>query len=58
MPSHERHAWQASKVAIFSNLQPVLTTILAYLLLGQPVSLTFIAGGIVALAGIDLTQYG
>ncbi len=48
---------EASKVAIFSNLQPIMTTFLAYFLLGQPISATFIAGGAVALIGIILTQY-
>lgn len=49
---------EASKVAIFSNLQPIMTTLLAFFLLGQPISATFIAGGCIALAGIVLTQYG
>jgi drug/metabolite transporter (DMT)-like permease len=49
---------EASKVAIFSNLQPVMTTLLAFFLLSQPISLTFIAGGAITLAGIVLTQFG
>lgn len=49
---------EASKVAIFTNLQPVITTLLAFFLLGQPVSATFIIGRIIAMTGIVLTQYG
>ena len=49
---------EASKVAIFSNLQPIMTAVLAYLLLGQPISFTFIVGGTIALFGIVLTQFG
>jgi drug/metabolite transporter (DMT)-like permease len=49
---------EASKVAIFSNLQPVMTTLLAFFLLAQPISVTFIVGGCVTLTGIVLTQYG
>ncbi|MFI5253456.1 MAG: DMT family transporter [Bacteroidota bacterium] len=49
---------EASKVAIFSNLQPVLTTILAVVLLGQIITPVFIVGGSIALAGVVLTQFG
>jgi drug/metabolite transporter (DMT)-like permease len=48
----------ASKVAIFSNLQPVLTTILAIVLLNQVISVQFILGGTVALVGVVLAQFG
>ncbi len=48
----------ASKVAIFSNLQPILTTILAWTLLGQTITPVFIIGGLIALGGIIVTQYG
>jgi drug/metabolite transporter (DMT)-like permease len=48
----------ASKVAIFSNLQPILTTILAWTLLGQTITPIFIIGGFIALCGIIVTQYG
>jgi len=48
----------ATKVAIFSNLQPVLTTILAMMLLQQAITTEFIIGGTVALAGVVLAQFG
>jgi len=49
---------EASKVSIFSNLQPVLTTVLAVVLLGQVVTATFVVGGVIAVAGVILTQFG
>ena len=49
---------EASKVAIFSNLQPVLTTILAAIVLSQPITLQFVIGGSIAVAGVLLTQFG
>jgi drug/metabolite transporter (DMT)-like permease len=48
----------ATKVAIFSNLQPILTTILAILLLGQSITAMFVVGGCIALLGVILTQFG
>jgi drug/metabolite transporter (DMT)-like permease len=48
----------ASKVAIFSNLQPVLTTVLSVTLLGQTVTPMFVVGGAIALTGVILTQFG
>lgn len=47
----------ATKVAIFANLQPILTTLLALLLLDQTITSTFIVGGSIALTGVALTQY-
>ncbi len=49
---------EASKVAIFANGQPIMTTLLAVLFLGQAVSVNFIIGGIITIAGVILTQFG
>jgi len=49
---------EASKVAIFANLQPVMTTIFAVVILGQGISHQFMIGGAIALAGVVLTQRG
>lgn len=49
---------EAAKVALFTNLQPILTTILAVLLLGQGITLPFIVGGSLALGGVVLAQFG
>ena len=49
---------EAGKVAVFTNLQPLLTTILAVLLLNQDVTVAFVVGGSVALGGVVLAQFG
>lgn len=48
----------ASKVAIFSNAQPFFTTILAVILLGQGISMTFVFGGLLTISGVILVQFG
>ena len=47
---------ETSSVAVFNNLQPVLTTLLAFLVFGTEPTLTFVIGGAVALAGVVVTQ--
>lgn len=47
---------ETSSVAVFNNLQPVLTTLLAFLVFGTEPTLTFVVGGAVALAGVIVTQ--
>lgn len=47
-----------NKVAIFTNLQPVITTVLAVVLLGQTITPIFVIGGIIAICGVVLTQFG
>jgi RarD protein len=49
---------EAGKVALFTNLQPILTTVLAVILLGQSLTLLFVIGGVVVLAGVVVAQYG
>jgi drug/metabolite transporter (DMT)-like permease len=46
----------ASKVAIFSNLQPVATALAAWALLGEPLSWEVVVGGALVLLGVRLTQ--
>jgi drug/metabolite transporter (DMT)-like permease len=46
----------ASKVAIFSNLQPVATTFLAFALLGEHIGWEVVVGGALVLLGVRLTQ--
>lgn len=48
---------EPTKVAIFSNLQPVITTILSVILLGFTISTVFIIGGIIVITGVVLTQF-
>jgi drug/metabolite transporter (DMT)-like permease len=46
----------AARLSVFNNLQPILTTLLAWAILGQQPTVLFAAGGIIALAGVWLTQ--
>ncbi len=46
------------KVAIFTNLQPVITTILSVVLLGTSITPMFVIGGVIAICGVILTQFG
>jgi drug/metabolite transporter (DMT)-like permease len=49
---------EASRVAVWSNLQPVLTAPLAWALLGDPIGAGLLAGGTMVLSGVLLTQRG
>lgn len=49
---------KASKVAIFNNLQPILTTIMSFVIFGLEPTLVFIVGGTIALIGVVYTQRG
>ncbi|MBS3765774.1 DMT family transporter [Candidatus Bipolaricaulota bacterium] len=44
-----------SRTAIFNNLTPIIAFALAFFLLGEPVTLLQVAGGITVLVGIGLT---
>jgi drug/metabolite transporter (DMT)-like permease len=46
----------ASRVAIFSNLQPVATALAAWLLLGESLHWELAVGGVLVIAGVRLTQ--
>ncbi|MCL4783718.1 MAG: DMT family transporter [Bryobacterales bacterium] len=48
----------ASRVAVFSYLQPVLATLMAVPLLGETINSALIAGGCIALLGVAITQRG
>ncbi len=47
----------AARVAIFSNLQPLATALLAWLFLGERITLAFVAGATVVIAGVLLAQW-
>jgi drug/metabolite transporter (DMT)-like permease len=49
---------EASRVAIWSNLQPVLTALLAWAMYGESLTAPFVAGGAMVLAGVVLTERG
>ena len=46
----------ASRVAIFSNLQPAMTALAAWVLLGEPLHAELLLGGALVLVGVRLTQ--
>ncbi|MEI6223507.1 MAG: DMT family transporter [Deltaproteobacteria bacterium] len=46
----------ASRVAIWSNTQPVLTALLAWALYGDPLTPSFVAGGVLVIVGVVMTQ--
>jgi drug/metabolite transporter (DMT)-like permease len=48
----------ASKVAVFSNLQPVATALAAWAFLHEPLTWEIALGGALVLAGVWLTQGG
>jgi len=45
-----------SRVAVLQNIQPVLATAIAAWMLAEPISTTFVIGGIVAISGVILTE--
>lgn len=47
---------EASKLSVLSNTQPVVAGILGYYLLGEAVSVPFVIGALIILAGVTLTQ--
>ena len=47
----------ASRVAVWSNTQPVFTAGLAWALHGEPITGAFLAGGAMVVAGVVLTDY-
>ncbi|MBI5475671.1 MAG: EamA family transporter [Ignavibacteriales bacterium] len=47
---------EAPRVTIFMNLQPVLTTLLSVIILGQSITTAFLIGGAVALTGVVIAQ--
>jgi drug/metabolite transporter (DMT)-like permease len=49
---------EASKVAVFNNLQPVFTTVMSFVLMGIVPTPFFVVGGCVVLLGVFLTQRG
>lgn len=47
---------ESTKVAVFTYLQPVVTTILAVIILGQIITIQFITGACIALVGVVIVQ--
>src|SRR5439155_7389955 len=47
---------EASTVAVFSNLQPVITAVAAWWVFAQPIGWEFVAGTALVIAGVRLGQ--
>ncbi len=47
---------EASRIAVYHNLQPFIAAGVAYLWLGEPISTVLIFGGLVAIAGIVIAE--
>lgn len=47
---------ETSKVAVFTNLQPIFTTILAVILFSQEITYIFVVGAVLIIAGVTITQ--
>jgi len=46
----------ASRLAVFNNIQPVIASIAAFLFLGETLDLSFILGGAIVLIGVIITE--
>ena len=47
---------EASRVAVFHNIQPVIATVVAYFFLGETLTVPFIVGGLIVLAGVITSE--
>ncbi len=47
---------EASRVAVFTNLQPIATAIFAFLILGEPIGWGLALGGALVIAGVRVVQ--
>ena len=47
---------QASRIAVYHNLQPLLATSVGFVWLGEPVGTTFIIGGLIAISGVIIAE--
>ena len=46
----------ASRIAVYHNMQPLLATSVAFVWLGEPVGTTFIVGGLIAIGGVIIAE--
>ncbi|MFQ5453890.1 MAG: DMT family transporter, partial [Candidatus Zixiibacteriota bacterium] len=47
---------EASRLAVWHNLYPVVSSVVAYYALGEPLTTMFVLGGIIVLAGVTVTE--
>ena len=47
---------EASRIAVFHNIQPVFASAVAYFFLNEPLGWPFVIGGVVVIAGVVITE--
>ena len=47
---------EVSRIAILHNIQPIIATIVAYYLLSEPITGSFVLGGVIVIGGVILTE--
>ncbi|MFQ5453889.1 MAG: DMT family transporter [Candidatus Zixiibacteriota bacterium] len=47
---------EASRIAVFHNIQPLIASVIAYFWLNEPLGLTFIIGGVIVIAGVIIAE--
>ena len=47
---------EATRIAVFHNIQPVIATLVAFILLGEPIGWSFVIGGVIVLTGVIITE--
>jgi len=48
--------WEASRMAVYHNVQPVIASVVACLWLGESLTTTFLIGGIIVIVGVIVTE--
>jgi drug/metabolite transporter (DMT)-like permease len=48
--------YDASRIAVYQNIQPLLATVVAFLWLGEPVDWSFVIGGLIVLGGVIIAE--
>ena len=47
---------EASRLAVYHNIQPIIASAIAYFWLGEPLTMAFIVGGLIVLVGVIVTE--
>jgi len=48
--------WEASRMAVYHNVQPVIASVVAYLWLGEALTTGFLIGGVIVIAGVVISE--
>lgn len=48
---------EITRLAVFHNLQPVIASGVAFVFLAEPITLSFVTGGIIVLSGVLITEW-